>query len=195
MKSNLQLTFSRDLEIDLEGSETFTTFDFEKLYSSLNIAPVCLCLYRFLLTNLQMDQASPELCRDLADLLCNNSFYRFKDKYYIQTKGVPIGSPLAGELAELVIRSIEETMIHNLLEETCLYVKYVDDLFVIWKNVNHSEELFKIFTDKVYGLKLNLEQMEKETIHFLDVQIQITSSTIQTTVYRKSESTPVIIPR
>lgn len=82
--------------LQLNGGETFITCDFEKLYPSLNIAPVTLCFYRFLLTNLRPEQPNPVLCRDLADLLCNNSYFTFRGKYYRQVRGVPIGSPSQG---------------------------------------------------------------------------------------------------
>lgn len=58
-----------------------------------------------------------------------------------------------------------------------------------------TEDLVTLFIDDTYGLKLSLEQKEKRTIHFLDVQLQITDNTLVTTIYRKPEATPVIISR
>lgn len=101
--------FLKELKkMQLQGNEVLTTYDFEKLYPSINIAPACLCLYRFLIENLHSETFSLDTCRELADMLCYCSYFRFQNKFYKQTKGVPIGSPLAGVLAELVIRSLEQ---------------------------------------------------------------------------------------
>lgn len=44
-------------------------------------------------------------------------------------------------------------------------------------------------------MKLTLDQRSKETIHFLDVDIEIRQTTLRTTVYRKPGATPIIIPK
>lgn len=118
-------------EIQLDGNKVFAIFDFEKFYPFLNIAPMSLCLYRFLLTNLHEEQTNPALCRELTTLLCYNSCFCFKEQYYRQTKRVPIRSPLAEVLAELVVRFLEETRIHNIIMEAHLYIRYIDDIFVV----------------------------------------------------------------
>lgn len=55
-------------EVNLEGNEIFVTYDFEKLYPSLNITSVSICFYRFLLANSIADQLCPALCREITDL-------------------------------------------------------------------------------------------------------------------------------
>lgn len=79
--------------------------------------------------------------------------------------------------------------------EADLYIRYVDDIFLIWKDLDQTEDLLSLFTEEAYRLKLVLVQKEKEMINFLNVQIQVSNNTIETTVYRKPEATPVIIPR
>lgn len=119
-------------------------------------------------------------------LFCYRSFYRFKGKFCRQTQGVPIGSPLAGVLAELVIRSLEQTLLSNLIEEAVLYTRYVDDDIVIWNLADRSEELQSNFTIPSYGLKLVLEQRATDKIHFLDIEIIVENGNFRTKVFIES---------
>lgn len=66
---------------DLDRNETLATYDFEKLYQSLNITAVSLCLYRFLLANTDTDRYNPYIFREITDLLCHNSYFCFDGKF------------------------------------------------------------------------------------------------------------------
>lgn len=77
------------------------TYDFEALYPSLCLEPVCLLFYRFLMENLPPEQADASLIREVAYLICYGFYFTFRGKIFKQVHGVPIGSPIAGMLAEI----------------------------------------------------------------------------------------------
>lgn len=73
-------------EIVWEEGDVTVTYDFESLYSFLEIEPVCLVFYRFLLTNTAKMQLKPTLLRDLAYLVTHMSYFTFLGVFYLQKK-------------------------------------------------------------------------------------------------------------
>lgn len=102
---------------------------------------------------------------------------------------------MVGALAELVLRSIEETSLHDLITEAHLYTRYIDDVFVIWKQEDKLDELETLFTLPSYDLKLSLQQKDCRNMHFLDVQLIKNGATLEISVYSRSSSILVIIPQ
>lgn len=93
--------------VNTNGAEVMSVLDFESLYPSLNLNATCLFFYRFLLRFTPENERDPKVLRELAYLLCHESYFEFKGQFYHQTIGVPIGSPVAGALAEIIVREIE----------------------------------------------------------------------------------------
>lgn len=92
-------------QVHLAGDETMTILDFEPLYPSLNLNAPCLLFYRFLIEHAPEQHQDLALLCDTAHLVCHNSFFEFKGIFYRQLQGVPIGSPMAGTLVEIVEKS------------------------------------------------------------------------------------------
>lgn len=92
--------------IEYSSNDVFVKYDFENLYLSLYLEPTCLAFYRFLLENVPNAHLITPLLRELTHLICYNLYFTFRGRIFEQMKGVPIGSPIAGILAEIVLRSI-----------------------------------------------------------------------------------------
>lgn len=109
----------------------------------------------------------------------------FNGRIFKQMVGVPIGNSMAGMLADILLRNVEEQVLYKFQPSMVLYLRYIDDILVIWKDGHDAEELEAALTLKHYGLKLKREQRSKSSIHFLDLQIDVQNSSIRTSVYRK----------
>lgn len=66
--------------------------------------------------------------------ICNQNYFTFNSKYYTQTKGLAMGSPISSIMSEIYIQDLENKIIlgiinmHNVL----LWNRYVDDILVIY---------------------------------------------------------------
>lgn len=105
-------------------------YNFEALYSSIKLEPACILLYHLLLENI-LEEADPVILRDLCHLLIHEAYFEFNGEYFKQAAGVSIGSPLAGVLAELVVRKKECELFQILLLTVKLYRRYIDDIIII----------------------------------------------------------------
>ncbi|XP_058817820.1 uncharacterized protein LOC131681126 [Topomyia yanbarensis] len=71
-----------------------------------------------------------DLFLELVEFCVNNSYFRFRDKYYNQTFGTAMGSPLSPILADIVMENLLKTVTRKLPFAIPIIRKYVDDLFM-----------------------------------------------------------------
>ncbi|XP_023209782.1 uncharacterized protein LOC111612761 [Centruroides sculpturatus] len=108
--------------------------------------------------------------------------------------GVPMGSPISGLLCEMVIRKVEEKVAHSFRSNIVYYMRYVDDIFIIWKNNRGISNFIESINNNEDGLNLKLEQKSSIVIHFLDINIVFKNRHISTNVYTKPTHSPLDIP-
>ncbi|XP_023220470.1 uncharacterized protein LOC111622342 [Centruroides sculpturatus] len=105
-----------------------------------------------------------------------------------------MGSLIAGDLCELVIRLLEQKVLPDLLHNIITYKRYVDDIIILWKSKPDIMAVIAAFNNNSYGLTVGLEQESNKQIHFLDVNIIVKERSINTEVYRKPQADQLYIP-
>ncbi|XP_067119064.1 uncharacterized protein [Centruroides vittatus] len=75
-----------------------------------------------------------------------------------------------------------------------MYKRYVDDVLVIWRNHARIQQFLSDMNSNDHGLKLNLEQVSSDELHFLDIGITFKNGSINTKVYIKPTHDPLYIP-
>ncbi|XP_067130121.1 uncharacterized protein [Centruroides vittatus] len=105
-----------------------------------------------------------------------------------------MGSPISGDLCELVIRQLERDVVPVFTPDIILYRRYVDDVIIIWKGEPKVDDFLHIVNNNLFGLTLKLDQISDTRVHFLDVSIQLDINNIETRVYYKPGYLPMYIP-
>ncbi|XP_023224600.1 telomerase reverse transcriptase-like [Centruroides sculpturatus] len=170
-----------------------TVLDFRSLYPSIEIPP-CFCALRdFLFKKVDTNELHHQVL-ELADLICYNSVFQFRGVMYSQTRGVPMGSSVSGDLCELVIRQLENRTLPNFLQDIILYKRYVDDIIILWRTTPNLTRFLEEMNENPYGLSLEIEQHSNSRIHFRNLDISFEDSIIRTSVYRKLSNLSAYIP-
>ena len=67
---------------------------------------------------------------------CTKNVFSFNNKFYKQTDGVSMGSPLAPLLANIIMTELESTIVKELVDNSLvkLYLRYVDDTLLLVKD-------------------------------------------------------------
>ncbi|XP_067122222.1 uncharacterized protein [Centruroides vittatus] len=195
---SLTVKNSRELVDELKSTQItenahVTVFDFQALYPSIKLQP-CFCALRDVLLSKYNVPAHRKHVLELTHLMCYNSLFRFGNTTYLQKRGVPMGSPISGDLCELVLRRLEREVISRFTPDIILYRRYVDDVIIIWKNEPKVDDFLHSVNDNPYGLTLKLDQLSDTRVHFLDVTIQLNMNNIETRVYYKPGYLPIYIP-
>nr|VZI17673.1 unnamed protein product [Spirometra erinaceieuropaei] len=118
---------------------------------------------------------------------CQLTFFTFAGETYEQVKGTPMGSPVSGLVAELVLQELEKIAFTQ--HEPVFWRRYVDDTSVIVKKdmLQHFHSLFNtVFPDT----KFTREEEQEQQLPFLDVLVRRSpNGELETTVYRKATNT------
>jgi len=110
------------------------------------------------------------------------NYFQYNDQYFKPVKGIAMGSPLSGTLAELYLQRIEKEYIKLWIdsEEIYYYKRYVDDTIILYNNNRIQEEQILQginHTDKNLSFKLTTEH--KNSINFLDMTIDRKENTLE----------------
>ncbi len=126
-----------------------------------------------------------DIIRLLALVLHCNSF-EFKNSHYFQTKGVAMGTRAAPTVANLVMGEFEVKWVYTYDLQAILWVRFIDDIFLIW---THGVTLLKQFIhhlNSVYPTLKFTAVWSEHQITVLDVLIKLNQNgTLTTNLYVK----------
>ena len=135
------------------------------------------------------------LLKRLILLVLESNTFRFGKSVYHQIKGTAMGSPMAPNYANLFMATLEEEIIQKFYEQTGLrpliYLRYIDDVFMIWTHNDNSLKNFIKFANEYTdskNMKSNIKfevNISKEKVNFLDVEITLSDQILHSNVYSK----------
>ena len=129
-----------------------------------------------------------------AEMLCNltklcliSTYFQLGGDFYEQREGTAMGSSLSPIIANICI---EKLALDTSPLQPKLWLRYVDDTFVIWP---HGEVALHAFLQHLNGVRESIQfTMETESnkrISFLDIQVQRENNNFITSVFRKKTHT------
>ena len=119
------------------------TMDVTSLYTNIpHVDGVDACS-KFLNDHCVTDISTDVLCSLISFILTHNNFV-FDDHDYLQTSGTAMGTKMAPCFANIFMASIEQTFIDSSPLAPLFYVRFIDDIFMIW--THGSEELEQFIT-------------------------------------------------
>ena len=105
----------------------------------------------------------------LIQLCLKSTYFVFDDTIYHQHEGTPMGSPISGLIAELVMQRFEELALHG-EPLPRLWLRCVDDTFMIIKKADVDRFLRKI-NSTWPAMQFTCEGEQAGSLPFLDVNL------------------------
>ena len=173
------LTQNRDFYMaSLDGDVLFTNIPLDKTIDT--------CVKRLFKTLDTLFKGIPK--NDFRDLLysaTNESFFTFKNKFYIQVDYVAMGSPLGQILANIFLSHHEEKWLKKCPIEfkPSFYRRYVDDIFVLFESSESANSFRKYVPSKHQNINFTVEQDNFGSLSFLDFKICRKNGKFITSVY------------
>jgi len=86
-------------------------------------------------------EITTQICRLLETILQQNYFI-FQEQIYQPDKGIAMGSPISGTIAEIFLQHLEHTHIRLLIEskQILYYTRYIDNILFIYDTVNTNQD-------------------------------------------------------
>jgi len=119
------------------------------------------------------------------------NYFQFNDTFYQPEKGIAMGSPISGTMAEIYLQYVEANYIKQWWEtdEIIYYKRYVDDILIIYNNQKINKDRIEKEINKIdKNLEFKMTPESNNIIHYLDLTLQRRSNNIELSIYRKPHS-------
>ena len=120
-------------------------------------------------------------------------YFLYNDVLYQQVDGVIMGSPLGPTMANFFLAVLEvEWLSETCGEKPTLYLRYVDDIFAIFRQGVDIDGFLTKINCSHPNIKFTVEEAN-ETLPFLDVEIKLNDDSYDSWVWRKKTHTGVLL--
>lgn len=135
--------------------------------------------------------SATSICQLVRECL-RSTYFEYRQSYWEQTEGSPMGSPLSPIIANLYMEAFEQEAIRLAIDKPKIWFRYVDDTFVIWPHgLDKLEQFHNHLNRRNDSIKFTMETEKEHKLPFLDVMVikDSLNNTLTTSVYRKDTHT------
>jgi hypothetical protein len=182
-------------EIPVYENLQLVSFDITNMYT--NIPTNKLIDIKSLCVDNVIDEKLKEEIITASKIVLKQNYFQFSDSFYIQDKGLAMGSPTSSIFSEIFLQYIENTNILDILLQNNIigYFRYVDNILIIYNdNVTNIQHVFDSFNNIIPDITFTMEKETENKINFLDITIQKKENKFSFKIYRKPTTTDSIIP-
>ena len=134
----------------------------------------------------------------LLEIILKQNYLYFNNNFYIQNKGLGMGCPLSGLLAEIYMNNFENTHIiknNPFSDKIISYSRFIDDTFIIFNGTARQIINFKNSINKVNpSIQFTYElENDEQTINFLDLSVTRVNNNLKFKIFRKPTATDTTI--
>ena len=96
-------------------------------------------------------EITTQICRLLETILQQN-YLIFQEKIYQPDKGIAMGSPISGTIAEIFLQHLEHIHIRPLIDskQILFYTRYVDDILFIYDTESTNQDNLTQYTNSMH---------------------------------------------
>ena len=171
----------------LPENTLLATLDVSSLYTNINnqdgmeAAKETLALHR---PGRNLKPSNKSLLK-LLELVLTRTNFQFNGQNYKQISGIFMGTKTAPSYAINTMGVFERTYVYTYHKKCLIYLRYIDDIFIVW---THSKEELEIFIEflntRTEHFKFTSEISDTE-VAFLDTKVRIQNNKIATDLYCK----------
>ena len=182
--------------IKLQPDECIMSYDVSALFTSIPIDPAIKIIQKYLendkdLSNRTSMTVNHIIC--LLEFCLRNTYFSFQGRYYEQTEGAAMGSPISPLVANLFMEEIEVQAISTSTTPPTLWKRFVDDTFTIIKK---NRDRFLQHLNSIHPkIKFTCEEVREDgSMPFLDILVTPEEDgSLKTSVFRKTIHTDLYL--
>lgn len=179
---------SRIYDIKIEKDETLISFDVVSLFPSV---PVNLAM-KIIDNKWNILEKYTRIPKDtfmelLTFCIKDSRYFKYDDKFYEQTKGMPMGSPASPVIADIVMEELLDAAISKMRNKPKILTKYVDDIFSIIKK-DDIDCTLKALNEFNRQIQFTFEIEEDYKLPYLDSIVHRDGNLLKLNWYQKSMS-------
>jgi hypothetical protein len=181
-------------KLKITPNHRLLTLDIKDLYVNIPInETIKITKAQFLKNN---DIQTTNLIITLLEIILNQNYFSFQGQIYQPDKGVAMGYPISGTMAEIFLQNLENTHIKHLIESNILsfYIRYVDDILVIYDSTLTTPDNVQRYLCTIHNnIQLKLTHDNNHSVNFLDLTITGKPSHLDIGIYCQLTTTDTTI--
>jgi hypothetical protein len=170
------------------------TYDIKDLYVNIPIEETLKITEIQLLKNNDATKTK-QIINTLRTIIAQN-YFNFQNTIYHPKKGLAMGSPISGTMAEIFLQHIENKHIKQALDtkNIILYTRFVDDIRIINDSTHiTADDIHKYINNIHDSLQFSPTHENRSQINFLDLNITKKTNKLEIDIYRKPTTTDTTI--
>jgi predicted GIY-YIG superfamily endonuclease len=171
---------------------TMISYDVKSLFTCIPIEEALIAARKRLTKDKTLSKRTPltaERTLKLLEYCLTTTYFQYRDEFYQQTQGAAMGSPVSPIVANLYMEEFEKDAIRTAKHPPKIWLRYVDDTFVITQD-QYIDELTTHINSRNTNIQFTIERPTDGKLPFLDCLVEHNSDyTIKTSVYRKPTHT------
>ena len=179
--------FANDIRMQ-DHTQYMCSLDVDSLFTNIPLTEtVGICADLLFADKMICDGLTKDDFLKLLTIATTESFILFNGSHYQQVDGVAMGSPLGPTLANIFLGHKELQWLNDCPAhyKPSYYKRYVDDIFVLFKDESHLELFKAYFNTQHPNMNFTSETEQDNALPFLDVYVTRDQSCFNTSVYRK----------
>ena len=150
--------------------DILVTIDVKSLYTNIPHTEGIQALNRVLEETNMHPMKKLLICR-LANLVLTKNYFEFNKRIYRQIQGTAMGTRMASSYANIFMEYVEMQVIDISPKKPTLWLRFIDDIFMIWGHGKQALEDFKYLANNIHPtIKFSFNSSEQE-IPFIDTII------------------------
>ena len=169
------------------------TMDVTSLYTNIpHVDGVDACS-KFLNDHCVTDISTDVLCSLISFILTHNNFV-FDDHDYLQTSGTAMCTKMAPCFANIFMASIEQSFIDSSPLTPLFYVRFIDDIFMIWTHGSEELEQFITRANSTHPSIKFTTEISSFSLPYLYLYLYLLVSLKPVLRHRYTENQPIALP-
>ncbi|XP_071794470.1 uncharacterized protein [Asterias amurensis] len=161
--------------IELQSSDILVSFDVKSLFTNVPTDEAC----QITLAVLEQDDTltdrtslTPDQIHDLLMTCVKSTYFQWRDGYYRQALGTPMGSPISPVLANIFMEDFEQKALGTARLKPKLWLRYVDDTFIIWSHgLENLDDFLSHINRQHPNIQFTMETETSDSLPFLDYRL------------------------
>ena len=181
---------SRIKKFKFNPDDSLISFDVESLFTNVPLQQTIDIISQYVYSP-NSASTPPFPVETFKQLLCfaTSGIFMYNNKFYRQTDGICMGSPLGPTFANFFLGHLEQSWLSNSnVSQPRLFLRYVDDIFCVFSKGVDFNNFLNMLNSTHPNLKFTFETGPSK-LAFLDTSISLTDKGCEYNVYRKKTFT------
>ena len=118
------------------------------------------------------------------EFILKHNYFNFGNEQFLQLKDTAMGTKMAPQYANIFMSNLEENFLQNTHNKPLLYLRYIDNIFLLWTQEEKLLQFHKDFNSEDPDIHFTMNHLTEE-VNFLDTAIRLKNNTLQTSLYKK----------